>query len=152
MVTSSILLVLLSARASHAASVYNIVPRPAFVERSLASASPSESPLISFDGDLNAIQELALAKASRESVRTAFSCDDQVTKHLEILNWKYSIETVPNAVVPTVFGEVQEVTLQQVGPLSLSCLNNTAAFAKIVAMDTAIPGDQLSNGSYPNIE
>jgi hypothetical protein len=137
---------------------YNLIPRSSSssvvtsqqrdVLDATASLAPSASPpLVSFDGDLDAIYQLALAKASRSSVRDSFSCDDQETVALEIINWKYAIETVPKAVIPTVYGEVQEIALERVAPNLLSCLNESAAYADIVALDTAIPGDHASGGT-----
>jgi hypothetical protein len=149
MVVSRFLLALLTAGLCNAASVYNLVPRSASTVRSLEDGSPSAAPLLpSFDGDLAAVKELALLKASRSSAPVSFSCDKEETVDLEVLNWKYKIETVPGADVPTVFGDVQETVLEQVGPLTLSCLNQGAASAHIVAMDTAIPSDQQSTGWY----
>jgi hypothetical protein len=144
------------ALASTADMYYNLIPRSSsrvtLPQRDLlaatASLAPSPSPpLVSFDGDLDAIYQLALAKASRSSVRDSFSCDDQETVALEIINWKYAIETVPKAVIPTVYGEVQEIALEHVAPNLLSCLNESAAYADIVALDTAIPGDHASGGT-----
>jgi hypothetical protein len=144
------------ALASTADLQYNLIPRSNRVTSSqrdlleaTASLAPSASPpLVSFDGDLDAIYQLALAKASRSSVRDSFSCDDQETVALEIINWKYAIETVPKAVIPTVYGEVQEIALEHVAPNLLSCLNESAAYADIVALDTAIPGDHASGGTF----
>jgi hypothetical protein len=149
------------ALASTADLHYNLIPRSSSSSSSnrvtspqrdlleaTASLAPSASPpLVSFDGDLDAIYQLALAKASRSSVRDSFSCDDQETVALEIINWKYAIETVPKAVIPTVYGEVQEIALEHVAPNLLSCLNESAAYADIVALDTAIPGDHASGGT-----
>lgn len=115
-------------------------------------SAPSLSPtptLISFDGNLTAIKNLALAKARQNhssSPQQTFSCDSQQAVHVEIIHWKYSIETVPQAVVSTVYGEVQEITLDQVAPLTLSCLNPKASFANISTMDVAITGAQESLG------
>jgi hypothetical protein len=146
------------------ASVYPIIDRRELDETPSPSASPT---LISFDGDLDRIKELALAKAAASNgasptispapsvspaptskpVLQAFECEGEPANHLEILTWKYTIETVPNAVVETVIGEVQEILLEHVAPYTLSCLNPAADYAKIVKMDTAIPSDEPSPGT-----
>ena len=119
-------------------SQYNIISRDGTRDLQV-----SDSPmLISFDGDLDAIKELALAKANRPP--TSYACDSEVTKHLEIVNWMYSIETVPWANTDTVYGEVEEITLEQVAPRVLTCYNNQSSFANIVAMDITIPGHETS--------
>jgi hypothetical protein len=125
------------------AARYNLIPRDE--TRNAQETTLSESPmLISFDGDLNAIKELALAKANQSNPPNRFSCDDETTSHLEILDWVYSIETVPQASATTVFGEVQESTLELVAPQTLSCYNNQSAYANIVAMDSSTPGHEIS--------
>jgi hypothetical protein len=119
---------------------YHLIPRGEDAPRKMQSESPG---LISFDGDLEAIKQQALAKANRSP--TSFSCDDEIASHLEIIQWVYSIETVPQASVVTVFGEVQEITLESVAPETLSCYNNESSFANIVAMDNSDPGHEISN-------
>lgn len=159
----ALLLLLLASDASSSSSsavAYNLVPRstaavlPAArhaLERAMVGGNFSD--LLSFDGDVEALKALALEKAASQedgepAPPSSFSCDDaEAVLHLEIIQWKYSIETVPTAVVQTVYGEVQEITLEHVAPRSLSCLNETAAFAHIVALDTSIPGHQESAGT-----
>lgn len=122
-------------------SQYRLLSKDERTTRKMQTESPD---LISFDGDLDAIKELALAKANQGSPGS-FSCDNASTSHLEVVNWVYSIETVPQADVTTVYGEVEEMTLESVAPQALSCLNNQSAFANIVAMDIFDPGHEISN-------
>jgi hypothetical protein len=128
---------------------YHLIPRGEDTPRKMQSESPG---LISFDGDLEAIKEQALAKANRSP--TSFSCDDEIASHLEIIQWVYSIETVPQASLTTVYGEVEEITLESVAPKTLSCYNNASSFANIVALDNSDPGHEISNTGtnsfYPN--
>jgi hypothetical protein len=130
---------------------YNLIPRDDTrkTQENVDTSSPAsttESPmLISFDGDVNAIKELALAKANNTPrPPSTFSCDNETTTDLEIVDWIYSIETVSNANVATVYGEVQEITIDVVAPKTLTCYNNQSAFAHIIAMDSAIPGHEIS--------
>jgi hypothetical protein len=134
------LLLALSLAASANAN-YDVIPRgsPSVVKgkRSLQSEAP---PLIvSFDGDLDAILAQAL-QAAQQNVDDAFACEGFGTvQHLEVVSWRYSIETTPSAVASTVFGEVQEITLESTAPTTLACRNPMVSYANIVAMDTAIP-------------
>ena len=128
---------------------YNLIPRDDTRNtQEKISSSTTESPvLISFDGDLDAIREKALAKATNDEVSDipkSFTCENETTTHLEIVNWIYSIETVPQADVTTVFGEVAEITVDVVAPQTLTCYNNASSYANIVAMDSSIPGHEIS--------
>lgn len=124
-----------------AAASYDVIPRrsPSVDngKRSLQSDSPPV--IVSFDGDLDAILSLAL-QAAQQEVDDAFACEGYGTvQHLEVVSWRYSIETSPSAVVSTVYGEVQEITLESTAPTTLACRNPMTAYANVVAMDTAIP-------------
>lgn len=138
---------------------YNLIPRVDTrnaQENFSTTTTTTESPvLISFDGDLDAIREKALAKANSDGVSDipkSFACENETTTHLEIVNWKYSIETVPQADIETVFGEVSEITVDIVAPQTLSCYNNASSYANIVAMDSSIPGHEVSTtGTSPLI-
>lgn len=127
---------------------YNLIPRGDTRNAQEQGSSTTESPvLISFDGDLDAIREKALAKANSDGVAdipNSFSCENETTTHLEIVNWKYSIETVAQANVETVFGEVSEITVDTIAPQTLTCYNNASSYANIVAMDSSIPGHEVS--------
>ena len=143
--------------AGSSASVYEIVPRSAH----RVVLDETESPaLISFDGDLDAIAALALEKANAGAVgeddagdngeNDPFNCPGGATETLEILTWSYSIETVADADVETVFGEVSEITLEDVAPLSLECQNEEASYAHIVAMDANIGSSASETGKSPS--
>jgi hypothetical protein len=117
------------------------------------ASNQSESPqLASFDGDLNAIQEMALLKAKKDMQNDTskyFVCDNQEPVHLDILTFLYSIETVRNALISVVYGEVQEATLETIAPIVLSCENQTNQNKSIVAMDTEIPSSIVADGACP---
>ena len=128
---------------------YNLIPRDDTRNtQETTTTTTTESPvLISFDGDIDAIRAKALAKANEDSVSeipSSFTCENETTTHLEIVNWIYSIETVPQADVNTVFGEVSEITVDVVAPQTLTCFNNASSYANIVAMDSSIPGHEIS--------
>ncbi len=129
---------------------YNLIPRDDTrnTQETTTTTTTTESPvLISFDGDIDAIRAKALAKANEDAVSdvpSSLACENETTTHLEIVNWIYSIETVPQANVGTVFGEVSEITVDVVAPLTLTCYNNASSYANIVAMDSSIPGHEIS--------
>jgi hypothetical protein len=128
---------------------YNLIPRhdTRNTQEQLSTAATESPVLISFDGDLDAIREKALAKANNDgasNIPKSFTCENETTTHLEIVNWIYSIETVPQADVATVFGEVSEITVDLVAPQTLTCYNNASSYANIVAMDSSIPGHEAS--------
>lgn len=128
--------------------MYDMVPRqrPGLVplhHRDLQSSPP----LMSFDGDIDAIVSEALAAAKR-NVDNSFACEGYGTvQHLEVVMWEYSIETVPTADTSTVFGEAQEIALDSTAPNTLACQSGEAAAASVVAMDTAIPSATATNGT-----
>lgn len=148
-------------------SKYNIVSRRELEVSRAPSASPQ---LISFDGDLDYIIAQALARAGETSespelsdspslspsdvsttsdsedasVLNAFKCTNEAIGHLEILTFKYSIETALGANVSLVIGEVQEILLEAIAPSTLSCRNESNKFANIVAMDSSVPADTPS--------
>jgi hypothetical protein len=127
---------------------YNLIPRRDTRNAQESSmTSNTESPmLISFDGDLDAIRAKAMAKANanHNGTHESFTCENETASHLEIVNWLYSIETVPQANVKTVYGEVSEITVDIVAPQSLGCYNNASAYANIVGIDSSIPGHEIS--------
>ena len=128
---------------------YNLIPREDTRNaQEKISTTTTESPvLISFDGNLDAIREKALAKANSDSasdIPKSYACENETATHLEIVNWKYTIETVAQANVETVFGEVSEITVDIVAPQTLTCYNNASSYANIVAMDSSIPGHEIS--------
>jgi hypothetical protein len=129
---------------------YNLIPRDdtrRYTQEKISSTATESPVLISFDGDLDAIREKALAKAKNDGVSDipkSFTCENETATHLEIVNWIYSIETVPQADVETVFGEVAEITVDLIAPQTLTCYNNASSYANIIAMDSSIPGHEAS--------
>jgi hypothetical protein len=126
---------------TYASANYDVIPResPSVDKRKRSLQSDAPPLLVSFDGDLDAILAQAL-QAAQHDVDDAFACENFGTvQHLEVVSWQYSIETTPSAVASTVFGEVQEITLETTAQTTLACRNPMVAHANIVAMDTAIP-------------
>jgi len=161
MTTAILLLLLLTLTAASSASMYEVIPRGAVQNDGRVLDDSEASPqLISFDGDLDAILALALAKAAEGGDGNnqegggedgTFSCPDASTEHLEILTWTYKMETVADANVATVFGEVSEITLEMIAPLSLLCKNEDVAYADIAAMDANIASSESTEGESKSV-
>jgi hypothetical protein len=176
-----------SARAPESSYGIHQGQRQAF-ELELLSLPPTVSPkaladdmeIISFDGDLDKIQQLALEKANQEQSPSTspslpdtdvsdaptsdptivitpdgegkptvnnYTCPGETTEHLEILTYKFAIETVADAELETVYGEVQEHTLEHVAPVSLACgADPTVFYANIIAMDATLPSKLVEQG------
>ena len=144
---------------SPSAPMYEFVARGAHRRLPDESESPA---LISFDGDLDAIAALALEKANagangggvagEDGDTDPFSCPGGATESLEILTWKYSMETVADANVETVYGEVSEITLEYTAPLSLQCMNEEVSYANIVAMDANIASSASEIGEFTRFQ
>lgn len=156
-------LFLTSVQAESSTYGYKIVSRRAFDgTRRHLEASPQ---LISYDGDIDRIKALALARSkiinnpsggsntttSRppivvtpgNSVLETFECKNATVGHLEILSFKYSIETTQVANVTKVIGEVEEILGEEIAPLLLECWPNTNEFDDIVAIDSHVPADTI---------
>jgi len=149
-----VVLLTVTSASSSSSVFYGIVPREDRAHRVLEDGVSESPELVSFDGDLDAIAELALAKAELATVAPGggedpFSCGSDAgdTSHLDVLTWTYSIETVPGATVELVYGEVAEITLEQTAPLSLACRNEEVAYANIVAMDANNIASSVSEGA-----
>jgi len=157
--TFAIILLFLLTLTAASASMYEVIPRGAVQNDGRVLDDSEASPqLISFDGDLDAILVLALAKAAEGGDYNqdggedgTFSCPDASTEHLEILTWTYKIETVADANVATVFGEVSEITLEMIAPLSLLCKNEDVAYADIAAMDANIASSESTEGESKSV-
>lgn len=144
---------------------YNIVPRDS---RQRHLQPPAASPqVISFDGDLEKIISLALERAGEfnpdevsspppvgsptitpfptgSPVHSTNVCEGADMSRLEIFDWKYTIETVAHSDIDTVIGGVEEMLQERLVPILLSCNDENARNASIVAIDCTLPLDTVS--------
>jgi hypothetical protein len=144
---------------------YNIIPRDTH-QRHLQPPAASPQP-ISFDGDLDRIISLAMERAEGFNPDEASSptvtpaptispaptvtpvhspnvCEGADLSRLELFKWKYTIETVAQADVNAVIGQVEEMLQERLVPLLLSCNAKNVANASIVAIDCTLPLDTIS--------
>jgi hypothetical protein len=131
-------------------SQYNVIQRSS--HRYLAE---DEMEVPSFDGDIQAILDLALAKAADPPslspsmaptqlpfmMMNAHTCPQETTQSLFILTYTYSLETVSNVLPSQTSGEGEEILQELLAPQVLTCMSGEAKPAKIVALDS-LPRDK----------
>lgn len=188
MIKSFFLLLVLAFSISTAFGQYNIVSRNDHHRRhrrelqqaAATATSPSASPqVLSFDGDLDRIVNLALERANNNNnnkvettsaspsttptaspslspapsvsaapsltpVHSPNTCPGAILNRLAIYEWKYTIETVPNANIDSVIGEVEEILQERLIPRLLECNNPNAVNGTVVAIDGTFPRDTVS--------
>ena len=151
MMTTLLLLALLLAYAAAAASSTKgssvVNPNHRYIQE--------ESELdISFDGDIEAIKNLALAKAADassadEDASPRYVCEGETEEYVHILSWDYSIEYLPGSNEQEIVEEIEEILRIALRPRVLSCLNDLAISGSIVSEDK-LPVDELSDGTWRN--
>ena len=104
------------------------------------TASPSAYPTISFAPTVS-------HAPTPSPVLSPNQCDGAEMNRLVLVDWKYTIETVPNANIDKVIGEVEEMLQESLVPLLLECKNDEAASATIVVVDCTLPRDVISENS-----
>ena len=90
---------------------------------------------ISFDGNVTAIQELAMQKALGEIPSSSFSCPDAEIALFELLTWEYSIEYESTADPAAIIAELELALRGALAPRLLSCQNDAVEDKAIVAVD-----------------
>ncbi|EEC46789.1 predicted protein [Phaeodactylum tricornutum CCAP 1055/1] len=141
-------------------SRYRIVARPTSrlgaPPRGLqSSASDIDGSSLSFDGNVSAIQQLALEKsmtnvlaptASPTTITTSeptpatsafvpFTCPEDSIETLQLLTWDYAVEILPDTDLAPLLNEVEWALQVALAPRLLACQNEDLADVAIVALD-----------------
>jgi hypothetical protein len=141
-------------------SRYRIVARPTSrlgaPPRGLqSSASDIDGSSLSFDGNVSAIQQLALEKsmtnvlaptASPTTITTSeptpatsafvpFTCPEDSIETLQLLTWDYAVEILPDTDLAPLLNKVEWALQVALAPRLLACQNEDLADVAIVALD-----------------
>jgi hypothetical protein len=154
-------------------SRYRIVARPTSrlgaPPRGLqSSASDIDGSSLSFDGNVSAIQQLALEKsmtnvlaptASPTTITTSeptpatsafvpFTCPEDSIATLQLLTWDYAVEILPDTDLAPLLNKVEWALQVALAPRLLACQNEDLADVAIVALDAEPMDTAHPTGKY----